>query len=183
MKIKVSAIELIDATTKTGKPYQVVEVTYKNLSFEGKVESRKIMPFGTTADSAKVLKDATPGSVFEVTAVKNAAGYNDWTAVVPSEASESAPSVKGVSTSVASTPVVKSSYETAEERAKKQVYIVRQSSLTSAMTFLELTKAKNVDTQAVLSIAKEFENYVFGITTSPKAPVVPLADMEDDLPE
>jgi hypothetical protein len=84
MKIQISMVDLVDATTKAGKPYQVVEVTYKNLSFQGKVESRKIMPFGTTADTAKALKDAQKGDLFEITAVKNDKGFNDWTAAVPS---------------------------------------------------------------------------------------------------
>jgi hypothetical protein len=190
MKIQISMVDLVDATTKAGKPYQVVEVTYKNLSFQGKVESRKIMPFGTTADTAKALKDAQKGDLFEITAVKNDKGFNDWTAAVPS--SEGAPSPAPAqarsypTASAPSAPVAKSTYETPEERAKRQVFIVRQSSITAALTFLNNTMmgtAKELYTTIdVLAVAKEFENYVFGLEIPPKAPASVDEDM-DDLPE
>lgn len=53
----------------------------------------------------------------------------------------------------------KSTYETPEERAKKQVYIVRQSSITAALTYIGDTK--KVSTNDVIAIAKQFEAYVF----------------------
>ena len=49
---------------------------------------------------------------------------------------------------------------TPEERAKKQVYIVRQSSISSAIAYATGVKAvKTVD--ELLGIAKMFESYVF----------------------
>lgn len=57
----------------------------------------------------------------------------------------------------------KSTYETAEERAKKQVYIVRQSSITQALTYLSsagISDPFGVDD--VLKIASRFEAHVFG---------------------
>lgn len=54
----------------------------------------------------------------------------------------------------------KSTYETPEERAKKQVYIVRQSSITAAIAYLKGQDSASVDD--VLDLAKQFEQYVFG---------------------
>lgn len=56
----------------------------------------------------------------------------------------------------------KSTYETPEERAKKQVYIVRQSSIAQAITFLQIGKAKEVSVEDVLKVATQFESHVFG---------------------
>lgn len=188
MKIQISLVDLVDATTKGGKPYQVVEVTYKNLSFQGKVESRKIMPFGDTAETAKVLKTATKGDLFEIKVVKNANGYNDWVSATPAGegAPEAAPAPRAAASGgfTPATQVAKSTYETPEERAKKQIYIVRQSSITAALTFLNNTTvgtAKElVTTDDVVAVAREFENYVFGIETLKPTSLV---DTEDDLPE
>ena len=69
----------------------------------------------------------------------------------------------------ASTPAhasPKSTYETPEERAKKQVYIVRQSSIANAIAFFHTEK--NVTTTKVLEVAKQFEDYVFGNDRTPK---------------
>ena len=188
MKIKIIAVELSSATDKKGKPYQIVEVSFKNLTFN-KVESRKIMPFGTTADTNKLLGKAQAGEFYEVVVVKNDAGFNDWVSATKVEGGDVSPattrkveSPTSAASSGYATQPVKSTYETPEERAKKQVYIVRQSSISSALTFFELNKAKMVSAQAVLELAKEFENYVFGIVSSPSAPGTSFEDMEDDIP-
>jgi hypothetical protein len=56
----------------------------------------------------------------------------------------------------------KSTYETAEERAKKQVYIVRQSSIGHAIELAKHNSPKgNSSFTEVLELAKIFENYVF----------------------
>jgi hypothetical protein len=133
------------------------------------------MPFGVTANTAKLLKGAQQGEVYEITVVKNDKGFNDWTAAAP--AGEGAPAsapAPARSAPSASAPAAKSTFETPEERAKRQVYIVRQSSITAALTFLNSTivgTAKElVTTDDVVAVAKEFENYVFGIEVSHKAP-------------
>jgi len=77
-----------------------------------------------------------------------------------------------------SMPASKSTYETPEERAKKQVYIVKQSSLSAAIDVLKHNNPKGtVDTQQALQVAQEFVDWVFA---SPSAPenVVP----DDDVP-
>ena len=54
----------------------------------------------------------------------------------------------------------KSTYETPEERALRQVMIVRQSSISSAIAYLNANK-KNYTVMELVNVAKQFENHVF----------------------
>jgi len=70
--------------------------------------------------------------------------------------------------------------ETPEERAKKQVYIVRQSSLSNAISMLasnSVVLKKGFTTQDAIETARQFEAYVFG-----NDPIKGLMEMEDDVP-
>lgn len=55
----------------------------------------------------------------------------------------------------------KSNYETPEERAQRQVYIIRQSAVNYAVNAGTLLKLKSKE--EILSLAKFFESYVFGV--------------------
>lgn len=59
--------------------------------------------------------------------------------------------------------VLGSNYETPEERAKKQVYIVRQSSISAAIELLKAKNPKGVEAsiEEVIEVARKFEAYVF----------------------
>lgn len=59
-----------------------------------------------------------------------------------------------------SSVTVKSNYETAEERAARQRLIVRQSSLSNALQYFEITKAKP-SVQEVTDLAEEFTKFIF----------------------
>lgn len=158
MKISILAVQTTTQTSKAGKPYQQLEVTFKNLTF-GKVESKKLMPFGENKNAFDALANAKAGDVFEVTVVKNTAGYNDWPTVVqaPPGADAAAQSAGNIS----GKPVqVKSTYETPEERAKKQIYIIKQSSLSSAVATLSVGAKSVPSTDAVLALASTYFNWV-----------------------
>lgn len=81
----------------------------------------------------------------------------------------------------------KSSYPTDEERAKTQVYIVRQSNITAAINTLSVG-AKFVKPDDVMALAKRYEDYVFGNSNDSVAPAVPVDSVAhsfddlDDLP-
>jgi hypothetical protein len=158
----------IVTTTTTTKPtargsYQELEVVYKNLTFQGKVESKKIMSFGAGAPSFTTLSTAAGGSTWEITVVKNDKGYNDWTSAVHADGSAGiTEGAVAASTSKASaTP--RSTYETPEERAQRQVLIVRQSSLSSAIATLSVGAKSHPKPPEVIAVAKEYEAFVFGI--------------------
>ena len=180
------------STVPTAKgSYQVIDLAYKNKSFQDKLEGKKVISF-TNKDVFNVLQKAQFGDVFEVSRVKNDKGFWDWTAVNTGGASNNVPSASSGSP-VASTPMKtgtvtpKSNYETAEERAARQVLIVRQSSISSAVDLAVANKIK--DPQEVITIAKTFEQYVFGkepvngiATEAPPTSGNFFEDMEDDLP-
>ncbi len=166
MQISILAVQSSTQPTKTpGKTYQQLEVTYKNLTFN-KVESKKLMPFGAQKAAFDALGNAQAGSVFEVTVVKNAAGYNDWTSVTQAPPGNTgtinnnntaAPSGKATG---GNTVQVKSTYETPEERAKKQVYIIRQSSISAAIASLTPGAKAALKPEDVLDLAEDYFTWV-----------------------
>ena len=177
--IKIVAVEQQSAKSAAGKDYDLVEVTYKNKSFQDKVEVKKHNQYGNK-DVFNALKKAEPGEVYTVSREKDAKGYWQWVSITEGEDAQPAAS-QAPSKGTTATASPKSTYETPEERAKKQVYIVRQSSITAAITILKTDK-KSPTVEEVLDIAKKFEQYVFGITM--KAPVeIDTQDFdEDDIP-
>lgn len=70
-----------------------------------------------------------------------------------------------------------STYETPEERAKKQVYIVRQSSLSNALTALAIGAKTPPKPDEVIELARKYEDYVFGKTSLPPIPDESFPDM------
>ena len=167
MNITILSVEVQTVPTAKGS-YQKANVAYKNNSFQGKVEGKQIMSFGATKDSFATLAQAQPGQTYEVQIVKNDKGYNDWVSMaqaVPGAASPVAtPQAGATGKAPAASP--RSTYETPEERAQRQVLIVRQSSLSSAAAVLTTGAKTPPSAQAVVGLAKEFEAYVFGTEVS-----------------
>lgn len=179
LQIKVVALEVVTVPTAKGS-YQTIDLTYRNVTFENKVETKKIMSFNHK-DVFNTLKSAQAGDVYTVSRAKNDKGYWDWTAIAAGDAAPAATSASGGS-GVTTTPA-KSSFETAEERAKKQVYIVRQSSITAAIAVLKTDK-KNPTVEEVINTAKEFEAYVFetGKVVPAAVKAIPVPVEDDDVP-
>jgi len=181
-------IEIINvavSTVPTAKgSYNIAEVTYKNKTFQDKVEAKKVMSF-TFKQVYDVLSKATFGQVYYIDRVKNDKGYWDWTkASTTNETTEDVPMAPQQVANAVKAPSVspKSTYETSEERAARQVMIVRQSSISSAVALLAANGGKKNTAEEALTIAKEFEAYVMG-----KEPVVihdpeSFADMPEDVP-
>ena len=177
IQVKVISVEVSTQKTQKGS-YDVAEVTYKNLTFQDKIEAKKIVSFNHK-DVFNTFKQAAAGAVFTVQRAKNDAGYWDWTSV-----GDDAPEGAATSTTSGGKTMVapKSTYETPDERAKKQVYIVRQSSINAAIAVLKTDK-KNPTVAEVLATASQFESYVFGDAPKPgiQAAMPELLD-EDDIP-
>jgi hypothetical protein len=168
MNITILSIDIKTIPTAKGS-YQTADVAYKNNTFQGKVEGKKVMSFGATKDSFATLAQAQPGQTYEITIVKNDKGYNDWVAMAQAVAGAASPApAAGTYTAgkpAATTP--RSTYETPEERANRQVLIVRQSSLSSAAAVLTAGAKAPPSASAVVDLAKVFEAYVFGVGTTP----------------
>lgn len=179
MNITILSVDIKTVPTAKGS-YQTADVAYKNNSFQGKVEGKKVMSFGATKDSFSTLALAQPGESYEVTIVKNDKGYNDWVSMAKAEAGAASPA-SASSAGVAGKPAAaspRSTYETPEERAQRQVLIVRQSSISSAVALLTIGAKTAPSAQAVVDIAKQFEDYVFG-----KQALGPISEMSDDFPQ
>jgi len=159
MQISVLSVQVTTVPTAKGS-YQVADVAFKNLTYGGKVEGKKIMSFGAGKSSFETLATAQPGDVFDVTVVKNDKGYNDWTGMSKGTAGATT-AQPAKATGQASAPV-RSTYETPEERAKKQVYIIRQSSISSAIAALSVGSKAPVKVSEAIDYAKQLEAYVFG---------------------
>ena len=152
---------------KNGRSYQSIEVTYKN--DQGQTQSKKLMSFSNPT-VFNHIRDLTKGDALNVTTEKDANGYWQWTGIggdnAVSETKQATPATGG--------RVTGSNYETKEERAARQVFIIRQSSLSTAVELLG-TGSKVTD---VIATAKEFEAYVFSKATGIDA----LNELEDDIP-
>jgi len=152
---------------KTGRAYQLAEVNYKNL-YDGKVASKKLLQFN---GAYKVISNGKQGQRFTVTTEKNEKGYWDWTSAVVLTKDDF--SNEATIAPVKTTPAPRSTYETQEERARKQVYIVRQSSITAALGLLfhNRKNALPINVNEVIEVARQFEAFVFDTN---------FADMESD---
>jgi len=182
--IQIVSVELDKALkNQKGTAYTGAEVIYKDE--EGKVVT-KVMhnnTFKFNNDLLEQLKAAKPGRFAKVTAVKTGQFVN-WQSVevvdVPvQEVKETAGKqypAKEYTESKQETPSktqVRSNYETPEERAARQVMIVRQSSITAALKLAELglsTGNQAFFTEGdIITSAKVFEAYVLGMGASEEA--------------
>ena len=156
---------------KNGRSYQSIEVTYKNDL--GQTQSKKLMSFSNPT-VFNHIKDLNKGDLLNVTTEKDANGYWQWTGIggdnAVAETKQATPATGG--------RVTGSNYETKEERAARQILIVRQSSLSSAVELVAATSTEPSTVDNVIAIAKQFENYVFSKSTGIDA----INELEDDIP-
>ena len=178
MQLNIEIINVQSVTKPTSKgSYTMLDNAFKRLD-TGKIEGKKIMSF-TNKEVFAALSKATNGQQFTITTEKNTeTGYWDWTAASAGGGAEAQAHAKGASAAGFSSP--KSNYETPEERAARQVLIVRQSSLSSAIELLSNEK-KPPTVEEVLRTADIFTNWVFQKGVSLEQPVN-LMDMDDDIP-
>lgn len=146
--------------------WQEVNLTY---AAAGKTQVKKFLSFNPIFNKIKEMEE---GEQYEVTMTKNDAGYWDWVTVEKNngEQSVSAPDAPKQLTRP-------STYETAEERAQKQIYIIRQSSLSNSIEYSKSVKALK-SKEEMFALAEEMVGFVFNT----KSGVEALIDMEDDVP-
>jgi hypothetical protein len=143
--IAVSPAEL--KTSKSGKAYSQIEVTYKDLD-KDQTKSKKLMSFDKALYNLFV--EATPGQTYNVTVEKEGEFWN-W---------KSATSGAGASPEVSKTSGVPS-YTKSYDGDSRQVSIIRQSTLKAAVDWC---KDRNGLTLGdVFTTAKLFQDYVNNI--------------------
>lgn len=163
MKVQIVSIEI----ENKGK-YKQANVVYKNLDKNTEGNTR-LVSFGDGQKAFLAVAQASVGDTFDVT-VKQNGNYWNWVEAVKVDGTES------TSTSKPSVSP-KSTYETPEERAKKQVYIIRQSSLERSIDYFNLIGNKKATESDVISLADIFTNYVVNGIPSPT-----VEDLDKDLP-
>ena len=181
-------IQFIDVSVEDKGKYKMAEVTFKDLA-KGQTSSKKLMSFSNPV-VYKTLVDAKKGEVYTIEMQKNDKGFWDWIAasiansVNASSAGSPEPTTKASGSTSFTSP--KSTYETPEERAKKQVYIVRQSCIAQAVATLAATAKpgeKKIQVEDVLQIAGTYEAFVFGVDVAPpKLADLPTFEDEEDVP-
>ena len=162
VNIEVIDAEYADVPKKTGKgTYGQLTVTFKNE--EGKVEAKKLFDFAASEELFMKLKVSKKGDTFAIVREKNDKGYWDWKEIATQTAPVGKPASGGTYT--------KPTYETPDERAQRQVYIIKQSSLGHALTYLD---GKDVTPAEVMKLAQEFTDFVLSNR---------VQDTHDDVPE
>lgn len=166
MQVAIKNVEI-----EVGKPgargWSKAVVTY---NFDGATRRQNIMSF-TNPAVYKAVQDHI-GETVEVSITKNAKGYDEWAAVTPvSGGTATSPAASTASGAPPATRVTGSNYETPVERARRQVLIVRQSSLSNAIDYLKGTTDDGAPrrVQDVLDIAQEFVDFVFDEGTAEDA--------------
>ena len=168
------------STTKNGRQYQTIEVTYKGN--DGKVANKKLMSF-SNPDVFRQAQTWEKGDVVNVATEKDDAGYWQWTKILADGEEAPAPTSQSVGASSPrannTTRVTGSNYETKEERALRQLMIVRQSSLSNAVATLA-THSKALSSDEVVALAKKYERFVMGDNSSSSA--TSIDDLANDIP-
>jgi hypothetical protein len=164
----------VSKMTKTNKPYTEIEVTFK--SADNKVSNKKLNNLGFDKKVYTTFVSAKKGDTFEVTSVKEG-DYWVWKDVVPTSA-QAAPTASTGATKAGTTGG--SSYETKEERASRQVLIVKQSSLSNAVASLKTDKGV-VDPNKAIEVAQQYTDWVMGLGVD-NIPKDSLEQEFDDVP-
>jgi hypothetical protein len=180
VNIKVISVENTFVPTAKGG-YNKLEVNYKNLT-TNKVEGKTIMSFGLTADAYKALADAKSNDLFTIESEKKPGkdGQEYWTWMSAKQSAPGAMAETVANNNKTTGFPVKNTYETPEERAKKQVYIVKQSSLSAAIALLSVGAKAPPKPEEVLAQAQQFTDWVF---QEQKVNPQSLVDMPDDFPD
>ena len=155
MKIEIINVQSSSKPAKNGT-YTQLDVAFKNLTFGGKVEGKKIMSF-TNKEVFATQQKATTGQVYEVT-VEKEGQYNQWTKISLDGGTSTGLMTDGIPKANTSP---KSTYETPEERANRQRMIVRQSSLSNAIDTLSVNPGKDkLRIEDVLQVAGTYFDWV-----------------------
>ena len=179
-------METVPSKQKGGTSYSQYEVTYKDLE-KAKVTGKRLVSFAFP-EVFEFFKHVNKDDVVSVTIKKNEkTGFWDWVAAEPGEWNQAqaqmqeSQDAKPTPKTYASSAKPVSQYETREERQARQQYIIRQSSISSAIELVG-TGAK---VPKILEVAQQFSDWVndrpSGLGQCAKSAVQELIDLKDDL--
>lgn len=147
-------IEIVDVTVQKQGNYEKMTIAH-NVSFGGKttLDAKALVSFATPTEVWDILKTAQKGDHFKIVREKDAAGkYWQWVAI---EGETSLPKGDSVAPPSAHAEVASKKVSFADQDARRQRLIVRQSSLAQAVAFNPGAKVEEV-----LSTADQFAAWV-----------------------
>lgn len=180
---KVVNVEMnIEIQKKDGSVYPGSRLTFRDST--GKIQEQamhaNVLKFNPSIKS--VLPTLNPND--DIVVVKEKKG-DYWNVVDIKRATANSVTNDSSSNGATSKPSqaapAKGGWETPEERAMRQVLIVRQSSLSSAVSCLTVGGKTPPKAGDVINLAKEFEAYVFGKQTE-VADEATEFDFDDEIP-
>lgn len=163
----------VETVTKGRNSYQVATVVHTTP--RGETKEKKVMSFSNPAVFAAVSK-ATSGQLYDVAYTPGDQYYNWASVTLMGDAASPPKASTGGTAAPAAGKVAVSTYETAEERKIKQMYIIKQSSITNAITFQQATEGENFDVIDVLNVAQQFVDFVYGTNET-----LSLEEMDSDI--
>jgi hypothetical protein len=156
MQITIQEVAIEEVRKGNNKPYYKANVVY---SSNGKNSTKPIMSFANP-QVYDAIKDATPGSDWEID-VKKEGDYWNWVGAKPAGGSAPTQAPRATATTAIGGKTPPSTYETADERRIKQMYIIKQSSIANAIDYLKVSGEPFVIGE-VLSVAQQFVDFVYG---------------------
>lgn len=154
MRIKILDVSIEEVKTARSS-YQKANVAYMA---NGSAKTQGILSF-VNPDTFKKVQQFV-GQEVDVDITKNAKGYDEWAKVSAASGDAPAASTSPSAGAPAATRVTGSNYETPAERAIKQVYIVKQSSISAAINLVTANKEK-ASKEEIVATAQFFTDYVF----------------------
>lgn len=161
MRVKIVSVTVEAVVGR--KNYKKAVVIY---TFNGQARTQNVMDFANPSVFKTVAgwEGNPPAGEVEVEVGKNAGGFNEWRSIDATSAggsssgSQEAPAQAAPRSGSYSAPV--RDFENREERAARQVLIVKQSSLTAALKYLE-QKGGAIEVEDVTNVAQQFTEWVF----------------------
>lgn len=155
MQITVKSVN-VEWIAKGKTKYGKAVVSYVR---DGKDNTQTLVSF-KNPDVFKTLSEASEGSVYEITLTKEG-DYWQWSKAVPADNASTKAQGSAQAPAATGGRVTGSNYETKEEREKKQVYIVKQSSLSAAISTLSHGTDVPLDPSNVIALARQYTEFVF----------------------
>ncbi len=162
--VVISFTPQMKATKQGGGTFDAWELAYRNPANEIKAITKPVQQLRFNPAVASALNSLKPGDEFTLYQEKNEKGYLDVKSIEKGIKSTQevalGPTPDGNRSEVRGGKVTGSNYETPEERAKKQVVIVRQGVLNAAIEYSKMFEVKP-NQEEIVELAQKFEKYVY----------------------
>ena len=151
--MKITVIKSV-VSTPEGKRYKICELGYR--TDDGKIKGMRIFGFGEQKNNFDVASKAVAGDIMEAQFKTNEKGFWEFASLENTGVKEAMTNASVNNQTTVTTPS-RGNWETPEERAARQVMIVRQSSLSNAIAYLTAIGNKTFTEYDVIAVATTFE--------------------------